>query len=85
MKCILHMSTTTLVYLMMLNCLLFVCVCEINLRASFIKDTCRLPLTSSKRRKSHFVFFFCYFFFGGGGLVFYFHKTIVRNKALSCI
>ena len=81
------MSTTTLVYLMMLNCLLFVCVCEINERASFIKDTCRLPLTSSikRKKKSHFVFFLVIFFLGGGGLVFYFHKTIVRNKALSCI
>ena len=69
MKCILHMSTTTPVYLMMLNCLLFVCVCEINSRASFIKDTCRLPLTSSikRKKKSYFVFFFfCFFFFGGG-------------------
>ena len=47
-----------------------------------------------KEEEKPFRCFFCYiyilfyfFFWGGGegGLVFYFHKTIVRNKALSCI
>lgn len=68
MKCILHMSTTTLVYLMMLNCLLFVSVCEINyIKGEFYQGHMQIAVNFVQKKKKPFRFFFVIFLGGGTG------------------
>ena len=68
MKCILHMSTTTLVYLMMLNCLLFVSVCEINyIKGEFYQGHMQIAVNFVQKKKKPFRFFLLFFWGGEQG------------------